>query len=108
MSLIVCGWCGQPTDSEAYWETTAFAPAGECRACGHEDPAKPWVQRAKQPPLARAEHEAGGRPALDASQVRQRLRIARKELGQDATNAQLAAHLQISERTLGRWQKLAG
>ena len=106
--MIICGWCGQATQSDAYWETTAMMPVGECRSCGHEDPARPWVQRNQKPPEATEGNSQGGRPTLDASQIGQRLRIARKELGPDATNAQLAEHLGISDRTLSRWQKLAG
>jgi hypothetical protein len=103
--MIVCGWCGKPTEAKD-WETTALTPdAGECRACGHEDPAKPWLQRGQQPPVANQGRGAGGRPSLDISQIRERVRIARKELGADVTNAALAAHLGIDERTLGRWQK---
>lgn len=93
--MIVCGWCN-----------TATAP-DLCSYCGR-DPALPWTQRGTEPPEATEGHESGGRPALDASQVRQRIRIARKELPDDATQAQLAEALGISERTLARWQKLAG
>ena len=94
VDVIECGWCGATT-----------AP-GRCGHCGR-DPALPWIQRAQEPPTARADQETGGRPTLDASQIRQRLRIARKELDPDVTNAALAEHLGISERTLGRWQKKA-
>jgi hypothetical protein len=102
--VIVCGWCGQATAGE--WETTALMPTGEtrCQSCGHEDPARPWVQRGDTPPSPQPRPE--GRPPLDASQIRQRLRIARKE-HPDATNAELAEALDISERTLGRWLKVA-
>ena len=93
--MIVCGWCAAATEP------------GRCAHCGR-DPALPWIQRAQEPPAARADQETGGRPTLDASQIRQRLRIARKELGPDVTNAALADHLGIHPRTLGRWQKLVG
>lgn len=92
-TLIECGWCGAATVSRR-----------RCSAC-HRDPALPWVQRRHRPPKV-TEHEAG-RPPLDPGQIRQRLRIARKELGPDPTNAALAEHLGISERTLGRWLKVA-
>lgn len=57
--------------------------------------------------MAAESHRAGGRPKLDASQIRQRLRIAIKELP-EATNAQLAEHLDIGETTLRNWRKVAG
>jgi transcriptional regulator GlxA family with amidase domain len=66
----------------------------------------PWTQRGSEPPLAHPERDTG-RPSLDPSQIKQKLRIAKKELG-DVTSAALAEHLGVSERTLNRWQKLAG
>lgn len=96
--MIVCGWCGQPTDPSA----------DQCGVCGHVDPAKPWLQRDQQPPVATEERAAGGRPQIDASQARERIRIATKELGGNPTKAELAEYLRIDVRTLGRWQKLAG
>ena len=89
---IVCGWCRNGT-----------AP-GQCSHCGR-DPAVPWLQRDVEPPLAEASE--GGRPRLSPGQIRHRLRLARKELGEGATNAQLAEKLEISERTLARWLRLA-
>jgi hypothetical protein len=89
--MIECGWCGAATKP------------GACSTCGR-DPALPWQQRAQDPPGFTARD--AGRPNLDASQVRQRIRIARKE-HPDATNAELAEYLGISARTLGRWQMLA-
>lgn len=55
-----------------------------------------------------ASEAAEGRPALDASQIRQKLRIAHKELGDGVTKAALAAHLDITPRTLRRWEKVSG
>jgi len=92
--VIVCGWCASTTEP------------GQCSQCGR-DPALPWIQRAQEPPRA-TETGHSGRPSLNAGQIKQRLRIALKELGNDATNAELAEHLDISERTLNRWQKVSG
>jgi hypothetical protein len=91
--VIVCGWCASATEP------------GLCSHCGR-DPALPWTQRNTEPPIASAEGEPAGRPKLDAGQIRAKLRIARKD-NPDATNAMLADLLGISERTLGRWQKLS-
>lgn len=92
--MIRCGWCDHPT------------PAGEdCHACGHEDPARPWVQRGKEPPTVRT--DAVGRPTLDTQAIRRRLRDARAALGPEATREALAEQLGVSVRTLGRWQKVA-
>jgi hypothetical protein len=92
--VIVCGWCDNSTEP------------GRCSYCGR-DPALPWLQRGLEVPGGTEGREAG-RPRIDAGRVRHRLRLARKELGEHATNAQLAEHLQISERTLHRWQNLSG
>ncbi len=64
------------------------------------------MQRAEMPP--EATEPRAGRPALDASQIKQRIRLALKELGADATNAQLAEHLDIGDTTLRKWRKVAG
>ena len=90
---IICGWCESATEPD------------RCSHCGR-DPALPWFQRAQEPP--KASEPRSGRPTLDASQIRQRLRIALKELGEGVTKAALAEHLGIDTRTLGRWQKLVG
>lgn len=89
--MIVCGWCNAATEP------------GHCSDCGR-DPALPWVQRATVPPVATADDREGGRPKLDPGQARQKARLARKDLGSGATNAQVAEHLGISERTLQRWE----
>ena len=94
---FICGWCEQSTTDELI-----------CSQCGHEDPARPWLQRGKTIPLSEEREHLGGRPRLEPGQIRQRLRIAQKELGDNATNAQVAERLEISERTLARWQKLVG
>jgi hypothetical protein len=110
--MIVCGWCGRPTEAKG-WETTALTPdAGECRACGHADPAKPWLQRGRQPPAANEGRAAAGRPSLDISEIRQRLRIAgrdlQKELGRSPTQAELSERLEVDVRTIRSWQKVSG
>lgn len=92
--LFRCGWCGNPT-----------ANPDRCTSCGHVDPARPWVHRGQEPPVIKT--DAAGRPGLDVGAIRRRLREARHALGPDATQAQLADHLSISARTLGRWQKVA-
>jgi hypothetical protein len=91
--VIRCGWCGNPT-----------ANPERCTSCGHEDPPRPWVQRGEEPPTVRT--DATGRPVLEAKAIRRRLAEARAVLP-NATQAQLAEHLDISVRTLGRWQKVA-
>ncbi len=92
--MIVCGWCGNATEP------------GRCSSCGR-NAALPYEQRGQNPPTASQSH-AAGRPRLDASQIRQTLRIALKELGANATNAQLAEHLDIGDTTLRNWRKVAG
>jgi hypothetical protein len=89
--MIECGWCGAAT------------AAAHCTACGRNR-TLPWTQRAQEPPKVKERGE--GRPTLDPGQVRQRLRLAYKELGADVTNAALAEYLQISPSTLSRWQKM--
>lgn len=93
---IICGWCGQPANG--------LRPESDCRNCGHERPDLPWIQRGQEPPST--QHEAG-RPELDVRDIAKRLHDARQALGPDATNKALAAHLDISIRTLGRWRNLA-
>lgn len=91
--MMTCGWCGHPTAGEP------------CGTCGHADPARPWLQRGQEPPTVRT--DAVGRPVLDAKAIRRRLAEARTALGAGATAAAIAEHLDISVRTLGRWQKVA-
>lgn len=67
----------------------------------------PWIQRAETPPAAETGHRPG-RPALDLHQIKQRVRIAIKDLGGSPTNAQLAEHLDVSDSTLRKWRKEAG
>lgn len=49
-----------------------------------------------------------GRPRLNPGEIKHKLRLARKELGEGATNADLAECLEISERQLSRWRELVG
>lgn len=94
--MIVCGWCGKPT-----------ANADRCSTCGHADPARPWVQRGQDAPVV-ANHDPG-RPTLDAHDVARRLAAARASLeGRPATVDALAEALDVSPRTVRRWQKVAG
>lgn len=100
--VIECGWCGQSTN--------LADPQPLCGHCGR-NPVQPWEQRGMEPPPAMPDMPsaaAGGRPHLEPGEIKQRLRIARKELGTGATNAALAEKLGISERQLGRWHKTAG
>jgi hypothetical protein len=93
--VIVCGWCERPT-----------ADRTRCASCGHPDPGRPWRQRGSAPPIVRT--DATGRPSLSPSAVRHRIAEARHALGSDATHAELAEYLDVSERTMRRWLKVAG
>jgi ribosome-binding protein aMBF1 (putative translation factor) len=93
---MVCGWCARLTSS-----------ADRCSACGHEDPARPWRQRGMEPPTWQAQD--AGRPTLDVGDVRRRLADGRRQLGdRPATVEALAEALDVSPRTVRRWQKMAG
>lgn len=92
--MIVCGWCNSATEP------------GLCSSCGR-NPALPWTQRGDLPPGAKTGHRPG-RPALDDRQVKQRIRIAIKDLGGSPTMAQLAEKLDVSETTARKWRKTAG
>lgn len=84
--MLVCGWCEHPS-----------ARADLCSHCGHEDPARPWVQRGRTPPSV-AEYEVAER--------RRRIAEARRRLeasGQPVTNSALAEVLGVDARTVGRW-----
>lgn len=101
---IECGWCGAAT------VVAASDVPNACRRCGR-DPVVPWTQRAMKAPVVPGpaeDHEPAGRPKLEPGEIRQRIRIARKELGVGATKAALAEKLGISERQLGRWLKTSG
>jgi len=84
--VIVCGWCGQPSEPDR---------CGNCR----RDPALPWVQRATDP------------PAVDPTDdIRRRLSEAAAAVeshGHRPTAERLAEHLDVSPRTVRRWQQMA-
>lgn len=92
--MITCGWCGKAT-----------ANVDRCTSCGHADPKRPWVQRGSPAPAV--SHEPG-RPAIDPADVARRLALARAELGPHATVDAIAEHLQVSPRTVRRWQQVSG
>ena len=84
--MFECGWCGQP------------AMPGRCGNC-HRDPALPWFQRGQAPPV------------LDLRDpIRRRLAAAGSEIegqGQRVTAERLAEILDVSPRTVRRWQQMA-
>lgn len=95
--MILCGWCGKPT-----------APDVRCPWCRHREPALPWVQRGEDPPVVTAE---GGRPATDPASVGRRLLEASARIradGMTPTAEALAEALDVSPRTVRRWQQVAG
>jgi hypothetical protein len=87
--VIICGWCGHAT-----------ATLDRCTSCGHEDPPRPWVQRGQEAPTV------DGR--TDPVEVRKRLAEARAAIGAPVTTARLAEYLDVDQRTVRRWQKVAG
>jgi hypothetical protein len=94
--VIVCGWCGKAT-----------IPAGRCMTCGHADPSLPYEQRGQIVPSVAVAHDPG-RPTLDPAEIRHRLAEARTSLGGHPTVEALAGELDVSPRTVRRWQKVAG
>jgi hypothetical protein len=89
--VIVCGWCGKPTLTEA-----------RCAACGHVDPERPWTQRNEIVPRVSL-HD--GRPPITTEEARRRLAA----LGPAATVEQLAEHFGVDARTVRRWRaKVSG
>lgn len=89
--MILCGWCGKQTGP------------GRCSTCGHEDPERPYVQRGQEVPQVRL----GGRPGSDRKENARRLAEARNALGSNATVEDIAEHLDVSPRTVRRWQEMA-
>jgi len=84
--MIECGWCGQP------------ARPDRCGNC-HRDPALPWVQRGQEPPAPDT-----------ADAVRRRLAAAGSDIeaqGNRVTAERLAEQLDVSPRTVRRWQQMA-
>lgn len=93
--MIVCGWCGHPSKEMTH-----------CSACGHNDPARPWLQRGEQPPSLSGD----GRPGLDARSIRRRLAAAQRDLeegGHAVTVEALAERLEVSPRTVRRWREMS-
>lgn len=81
--MIVCGWCHKETEP------------GLCAVCGR-DAALPWVQRGMEPPSV-----------IPGARNRKRLDDAAAELRADgfqATAERLADRLDVSVRTVRRWQ----
>lgn len=90
--MIRCGWCGKDT-----------ANRDRCTSCGHEDPARPYVQRGEAVPVREA--HAPGRVAMTADEAGRRL----ASLGPDATDEQLADRWEVDPRTIRRWRaKVSG
>lgn len=87
MALIICGWCGHPTQNEI-----------RCSSCGHEDPSRPWTQRGQDAPTI------AGRTNPD--DVRKRLAEATRDLGGSPTIEALAERLGVSPRTVRRWREM--
>jgi hypothetical protein len=92
--MILCGWCGKATANHE-----------RCTSCGHVLPEVPWTQRGQDPPTVA--HEPG-RPATDPGDVGRRLAAAHASLGPHATVDAVAELLDVSPRTVRRWQKMAG
>lgn len=91
--MILCGWCHQP------------ATPPRCGACGHEDPARPWLQRGEEPPRVATE---AGRPVLDEPAIRLRYRDAKRAIeaaGGVPTVDALAEALDRSPRTIREWRR---
>mgnify|MGYP001321498511 CR=1 FL=1 len=82
--MIVCGWCGHPTD-----------PATACGHCGR-DPGLPYEQRGTRPPDARRAMIAKAEAMLRAS-------------GERVTDEAIGEALGRDGRTIRRWrQQMAG
>lgn len=94
--MIRCGWCGDPTANRL-----------RCDACGR-DPELPYAQRGTAPV---EERHGDGRPALDASAIRQSYQAARAALasrGREATVEAIAEELDRSPRTVRDWRRRFG
>lgn len=89
--MIRCGWCGKDT-----------ANRDRCTSCGHEDPARPWVQRGMVAPETARQ---AGRPRVTPEDAAHRLGA----LGPHATDEQIADHHGVDPRTVRHWrQKVSG
>jgi hypothetical protein len=90
---IRCGWCGLLTCSRDRCD--------ECAA----DPVRPWFQRGVEVPVERHDE---GRPALDATAIRERYAAARAVVtgrGAEPTVEALAEELDRSPRTVRDWRR---
>jgi hypothetical protein len=81
--MIECGWCGAPASGE------------RCSHCGR-NPAVPWEQRATEPPPAQLDNH---RRLADAER-------SLREAGRPVTVLNIADLLDVSERTVRRWQQM--
>lgn len=91
--MIRCGWCGGVTEPV------------RCGACGHDDPARPWVQRGQEVPQIATET---GRPSLEEAEVRHRYAEAKAaitESGRIPTVEAIAERLDRSPRTIRDWRR---
>ncbi len=82
--MIVCGWCGQPSEPDR---------CGNCR----RDPASPWVQRGVDAPRVDPMEDTRRRIADAASDL--------EANGYRATAERIAERLDVSPRTVRRWQQ---
>jgi len=90
--LIRCGWCGEATEPV------------RCGACGHDDPARPWIQRAQEVPQITADV---GRPTNDEAEIRRRYAEAKAavvDAGRIPTVEAIAEGLDRSPRTVRTWR----
>ena len=83
--MIVCGWCGKATER-----------GDRCASCGHVDPTRPWEQRNEPVPVVN-HHRAIAEASRTIEAGGERVTIER-----------LAERLDVSPRTVRRWQKVAG
>lgn len=81
--MIRCGWCGRATTPDT------------CSSCGR-DPVLPWAQRDLQPPVVDFHRE---RLAQATAELRSQ--------GVTPTVERLAEALDVSPRTVRRWQQMA-
>jgi hypothetical protein len=82
--MIVCGWCGQPSEPD------------RCGNC-HRDPALPWVQRGVEAPMVDPLGGAKRRMAEVTADL--------ESSGYRATAERIAERLDVSPRTVRRWQQ---
>ena len=83
--MIACGWCSQPTERD------------RCSHCGR-DPVLPYLQRGIEPPVIDPNAEYRKRLSEASSELRAR--------GQHPTAERIAEVLDVSPRTVRRWQQM--